>query len=160
MDPDTQNPEPTPAETMVYITFVTADGVVKKAIPQSQAESDGLLEPDAYNLIGSIDLPKPKASGRSCPVCGLTQKDFEKRGRLGCPECYRAFEDVLPSILKRMHRGSLHVGKVPRDSSKEEVLKNRLQYLEKELQDAIRNERFEDAAELRDQIRDLEVLVQ
>jgi protein arginine kinase activator len=55
-----------------------------------------------------------------------------------------------------MHKGAKHVGKIPRDSMEAEVLKNRLQYLEKEMADAIRTERFEDAAILRDQIKDLE----
>ena len=48
-----------------------------------------------------------------CPRCGFTQADFKKSGRLGCPECYKTFAEGLEGLLKTMHKGTRHVGKVP-----------------------------------------------
>ena len=46
--------------------------------------------------------------------CGFTQADFKKAGRLGCcPECYETFAEGLEGLLKTMHKGTRHVGKVP-----------------------------------------------
>ena len=58
-----------------------------------------------------------KASGQkesACPTCGFTHADFKKSGRFGCPACYDHFSDGLVSLLKSMHKGVRHVGKVPK----------------------------------------------
>jgi len=93
----------------------------------------------------------------SCPFCGLSAAAFKEVGRLGCPQCYSTFEVSLRGLLRRIHGGTQHVGKVylPPDPSITEVEK-RLDGLRKKLQRAIDTEDFERAAQLRDQIRTLE----
>ncbi len=92
-----------------------------------------------------------------CGFCGLTFADFRESGRLGCPHCYSAFEPHLKNLLRRIHGGTAHVGKVylPPDPSAGEMEK-RLHGLRRKLQRAVDSEDFERAAELRDQIRALE----
>ena len=96
-------------------------------------------------------------ASEACPFCGLTFGDFRETGRLGCPQCYETFSGHLEGLLRRIHGGTQHVGKVylPPDPSASEMEK-RLETLRRRLNRAVDAEDFERAAELRDQIRSLE----
>jgi len=92
-----------------------------------------------------------------CPSCQLTYEDFKKLGRLGCGECYTAFQDQLGGLLKRIHGSNRHHGKTPGIVSAQTLPKtDSLADLKQQLQQAVEQERFEQAAELRDRIRELE----
>jgi len=98
-----------------------------------------------------------------CPNCGLSYEDFKKFGRLGCSECFKAFQEQLGLLLKKIHGSNRHVGKAPGavaagGQATVEVQDDRsnLQRLKERLQRAILAEDFERAAQLRDQIRQLE----
>jgi protein arginine kinase activator len=93
----------------------------------------------------------------TCPYCGLKGKSFKDEGRLGCPQCYTTFENSLRGLLRRIHGGTQHVGKVylPPDPSIRET-EMRLDGLRKKLQRAVDAEDFERAAELRDEIKSME----
>lgn len=92
-----------------------------------------------------------------CPYCGLSQDDFKKTGRLGCPQCYVTFETNLKSLLRRLHGNTQHVGKVylPPDPGRADQ-EERLAGLRRKLDRAVEREDFERAAQLRDMIRTLE----
>lgn len=101
-------------------------------------------------------LPTP-ADGLRCPSCGGTLKDFRESGRLGCAQCYVAFEGHLRDLLRRLHGSSQHVGEgyaLPGsgDADPRRVLLD----LREQLRRAVENENFELAAELRDRLRVLE----
>ncbi|MFC1594681.1 UvrB/UvrC motif-containing protein [Candidatus Omnitrophota bacterium] len=91
-----------------------------------------------------------------CTNCGLTYEDFRKSGRLGCSECYSVFKQYLSSLLKKIHGSSQHTGKAPAQLTKSIRAKSDLQDLKIKLSLAIQKEEFEEAANLRDQIRELE----
>ena len=76
----------------------------------------------------------------------FTQADFKKAGRLGCPECYKTFAEALEGLLKTMHKGTRHVGKVPESLRQSRDLSDRLKTLQKKLTKAIEEEDFEEAA--------------
>lgn len=111
-------------------------------------------------LAGLAEFEKPakeaEAVSLKCPNCGLTQADFKKIGRLGCSECYTSFKRYLGPLLKRIHGSAQHMGKSPLKVTR--VLKKKidLQELRNSLQKAIEQEAFEEAAKIRDQIRELE----
>jgi len=115
-------------------------------------------------LAGMAEFDKPQgqvdqdnaAVSIKCPNCSLTYADFKKIGRLGCGECYNAFRKYLGPLLKRIHGSTQHTGKSPLKTTK--TLKKRidLQELRNRLQKAVENEAFEEAAKLRDQIKELE----
>lgn len=113
-------------------------------------------------LAGMVEFEKPtkekdlEVTALKCANCGLTYADFKKIGRLGCGECYTAFKKYLGPLLKRIHGSSLHLGKSPVKVTK--VLKKRIdvQDLRQKLQRAIEMEAFEEAAKIRDQIKELE----
>jgi protein arginine kinase activator len=102
-----------------------------------------------------------------CPTCGMTYQDFKTIGQLGCPDCYKAFKKNLMPLLKRIHGSTQYFGKMPAVSSapsgkaqsaraKVVSVAQELQELKTKLQKAVQQEEFEEAARLRDRIRDLE----
>ena len=111
-------------------------------------------------LAGLVEFEKPlkdtETQGVKCASCGLAYADFKKIGRLGCGECYNAFRKYLGTLLKKIHGSNQHIGKSPLKVTK--VLKKKidLQELRRRLQQTIEMEAFEEAAKIRDQIRELE----
>jgi len=102
--------------------------------------------------------PRPADAQEVCPFCGLTYADFREVGRLGCPECWSTFQEQLEKLVRRIHGSAHHTGKVylPPDPSASEMHK-RLEGLRNRLERAVQSEDFERAAQLRDQIRSLEL---
>lgn len=108
--------------------------------------------------------PKKKKSGvreqtgngeKKCEYCGIGFVDFRNSGRLGCPHDYNAFQAELLPLLESIHSSTRHVGKTPRRPS-QRVRSQQLFQLRKDLQKAVTAESYEEAARLRDRIRDLE----
>lgn len=125
---------------------------------QTKIPTTNLLLADFLAKMGGDEpLPGAPQEELTCPFCGLSTADFKEVGRLGCPQCYSTFEGYLRGLLRRIHGGTQHVGKVylPPDPSASEKEK-RLEALRRTLVRAIDGEDFERAAELRDQIRTLE----
>lgn len=89
-----------------------------------------------------------------CESCGMTGAQFREGGRLGCAKCYEAFESILKPIIKRTQSGVSHRGLVPaRLASAME--QSELPELKKRLEQCVREEKYEEAARLRDRIREL-----
>jgi protein arginine kinase activator len=105
---------------------------------------------------GQPQTERPAPVVACCPTCGMTFEHFRKVGRLGCGECYRAFDQLLEPLLKRIHGGHLHRGKEP--SRAEAGLRQRREIAQAKEQMllAVAKEDFERAAMLRDRIRDME----
>lgn len=113
---------------------------------------------DFLAQMGETAAAAPAAeSDAGCSFCGLTFQDFRETGRLGCPHCYSSFEAPLRGLLRRIHGGTQHMGKVylPPDPSASEMEK-RLEALRRKLQRAVDAEDFERAARIRDEIRTME----
>jgi protein arginine kinase activator len=125
------------------------------------AKSKGMNDPTAFSLADQLfglgaALEIEQAGGGTalkCLACGFSQADFKKAGRLGCPECYETFAEPLGGLLKTMHKGTRHVGKVPEALRQNRDLSDRLKLLQKKLTKAIDREDFEEAAILRDEIK-------
>ncbi len=111
-------------------------------------------------LAGMAQFEKPTEEKESvsakCQNCGLTYADFKKIGRLGCGECYGAFKKYLVPLLKRIHVSTLHFVKSPSRVTNMANKKGDLTALRYKLQQAIEVEAFEEAAKIRDQIKELE----
>ena len=106
--------------------------------------------------IGAAEEIEKGAPTQKCPVCGFSQADFKKTGRLGCSECYVTFADGMGSLLKAMHKGTEHVGKFPQRAQRTVALNHRMRALTENLQKAVADENYETAASLRDEIKQLE----
>ena len=90
-----------------------------------------------------------------CSKCGFTYDDFKKTGKLGCNECYRTFRGELLSVLENMQGSTKHNGKVPKKICLSPDEK-KLITLKLKLKKAIKYEEYEQAADIRDEIKVLE----
>jgi protein arginine kinase activator len=93
---------------------------------------------------------------RECPVCGIKFVEFRNSGRLGCPHDYDEFREELLPLLENIHGETRHCGKTPRRLPQNKQTQSELIQLRKQLQQAVTREAYEDAARLRDRIRQLE----
>lgn len=92
-----------------------------------------------------------------CPYCGISEGEFRRTGRLGCPQCYAHFEPQLRSLLRRLHGSPQHVGKIYMSVGSEAGDRiAKLSAMRRRLQRAVDTEDFELAAELRDRIHEME----
>jgi protein arginine kinase activator len=101
--------------------------------------------------------PEGSSDTLRCEHCGFTQNDFKKHGRFGCPHCYETFNSMVEPMLDNMHKGTNHTGKVPQKALDRKSLYDRLTQLEGNLEDAIKSERYEDAARFRDEINQVKL---
>jgi len=140
----------------VHLTQILDNKVHKVDLCEDCAQEKGVTDPSGFSLAdlllkASLN-PEAEAGVVRCEQCGLTQADFKKLGRFGCPACYEAFKDMLEPMLAGMHKGSIHQGKIPRVALSRKSLSDRLTKLEVDLTEAIKSERYEEAARFRDEI--------
>lgn len=105
--------------------------------------------------LAEVSSPKGKLTAK-CPNCGLTYDEFGKAGRLGCAECYNAFAKLLLPLIKRVQRSTIHIGKRPGKVSRQTSHTHDLKVLQDRLRKSVQLEEFEEAARLRDEIRQAE----
>jgi protein arginine kinase activator len=98
----------------------------------------------------------PTAPNRECPICGLKFVEFRNTGRLGCPHDYQEFREQLTPLLENIHGETRHRGKTPRRLPQNKQTQSELIQLRKDLLQAVNKEAYEEAARLRDRIRQLE----
>jgi protein arginine kinase activator len=103
------------------------------------------LYPESASKVGTVQ----------CPSCGIRYSQFARTGRLGCADCYGAFETQLKQILRRIHGATRHQGRAPRGGDGSTMRRRDLGRLREELNRAVEREEFELAARLRDEIRKL-----
>ena len=108
-------------------------------------------------LLGEAEKNEPQEQEKiTCMKCGWTLSQLRKTGRLGCPQCYKSFSEVLNDAFETMHRGKLHVGKKPGGKINESsTLMLEVMNLKKELEELVKREEYEKAAVVRDKISDL-----
>lgn len=92
-----------------------------------------------------------------CPVCGSAFSDIAESGKVGCAECYKTFYEELAPYLKRVHGSIKHTGKIP-NSAPLAVKPNDedISSLRMELNRLVSEEKYEDAAVVRDKIKRIE----
>ncbi|HEX2100488.1 MAG TPA: UvrB/UvrC motif-containing protein [Candidatus Synoicihabitans sp.] len=141
----------------VHLTQIVNHKVHKVDLCEECAQAKGVTDPSGFSLAdlllkASLNPEPASPAGMRCEQCGFTQADFKKHGRFGCPHCYETFRTTLDPMLENMHKGTAHVGKVPQRALDRKSLHDRLVKLEASLQEAIKAERYEEAARFRDEI--------
>lgn len=100
-----------------------------------------------------------------CNKCGLTYDEFVENGKFGCENCYETFNEKVNHLVKNLHGSMVHIGRKPKyieenkidvDSKKESKEESKIDKLNKDLKKAIKEERYEDAAKIRDEIKKLD----
>ena len=120
------------------------------------AQSPGQNKAVLFKLLQKTARRSQKAAGPACPTCQMSLQEFRAQGRLGCADCYGAFRAHLDPLLLRMHQASRHVGRGPGVAPAELDLTANITRLRERMDLAIREEAYEDAARLRDELTKLE----
>lgn len=113
----------------------------------------GIMGQDASNEIKNAPVPAMK-----CKTCGMTAEEFNRTGLLGCADCYETFGESIQILLKRIHGNVRHHGKTPKKLAGKINQTRSLLSMKEELQKCILEENYEQAAILRDKIREAEKL--
>lgn len=112
--------------------------------------------PNFFGDLFALPEKTSKRGAKTCPGCGATWQDIVNLGKARCPECYRTFADELDATVRSMHGNVTHTGRAPLKERAAHEKENQLADLKKQLQQAVADEKFEDAAALRDKIHALE----
>ena len=147
----------------VHLTNIENNQKREIHLCQKCAEAQQLVQKQELNLpailhtlIGQHVGPVTDELARlTCPACGIRDMEFRAAGRLGCPHDYNVFRVGLEPLLSRIHRTCRHVGKRPRRAISLEK-QAELVELRQRLRAAVEAEAFEEAAQLRDLLRQKE----
>jgi protein arginine kinase activator len=158
-------------EATIHLTEIVNNQMIEIHLCETCAQEKGTEFKTHFqlgDLMGSLmGMEKaPKASEKKlaarCPECGLSYEEFGKTGRLGCAFCYEAFSKLLLPLIKRVQRSTQHTGKKPSKVASSVIPSPQppagpdLKILQERLKKSIQMEAFEEAARLRDEIKQLE----
>ncbi len=146
----------------IHLTEIVKNTKTERHLCEDCAREEGiaLTTPASLQDVLSGMLQAHEDAGReaalACPACGLTYAEFRQGGRLGCPHDYEVFAEPLRDVFEKVHGATEHAGKVPARLGADERDQRDLLQLRRKLQEAVEEERYEEAARLRDQIRERE----
>lgn len=129
-----------------------------KSILQADAESPDPAHSATAKATDAADDDddEPAETIPPCPGCGITWEEVQSNVRFGCDRDYDHFRDHVELLLQRLHHATKHTGKVPANLGQMRERRDEVQRLSRELEDAIVIENYEEAAKLRDRIKELE----
>jgi protein arginine kinase activator len=169
-------------EATVFLTQIINGQMTTVNLCDACSKAKGVTDEAGFGLAeaflssGSAEVPSTEAV---CAACGFTASQLKKIGRMGCPECYSTFREGLDHLLRAMHKGTRHIGKVPASiqiRTDVEILPTpppaapkpraskkaaappppvTIAQLREQLEAAVRDERYEDAAALKKEIERL-----
>ena len=152
-------------DVVITLTEIDGDGVRQVRLCERCAAERGVQtaismpKPQIGSFLQTVHQQVTSAAGDAtrCPFCSSTLRDFRQSGRLGCPQCYIAFEQSLRDLLRRVQGSSCHMGREYEGPSDAHMLPVGIaSQLRERLQRAVANEQFELAATLRDQLKAVE----
>ena len=151
-------------EATIHLTEILNSQMVEIHLCEACAEQKGTdfkAHFDFNKLLASLgefgeELKSERVSKVVCKECGMSYEEFGRTGRLGCANCYQAFEKLLLPLIKRIQRDVRHHGKVPSKAPSDIKQTLELRELQERLRKSIQAETFEEAAKIRDRIQQLE----
>jgi protein arginine kinase activator len=155
----------TPGEAPSHVTEQHLCEVCAQTLDLPHAPALQKAQLDIWKLLQITAKQTRRKGTPTCGGCGLQLEEFRRKGRLGCPQCYEAFAAHLGEVLERVHGARQHVGRLPGTDAAippapVDALalerEQRLVDLRQKLEIAIREEAYENAARLRDELKQLE----
>ncbi|MAF66301.1 MAG: hypothetical protein CMJ84_11675 [Planctomycetes bacterium] len=125
-------------------------------LPHAPVQAQKKTMADIWKLLQVSAQQSKQVPEVTCVECGMTLSEFRQKGRLGCPADYELFAPHVGELLERVHGSREHVGRLPGLSEEELDRLRKLEQLRMELESAVREEDYENAARLRDEIRILD----
>jgi len=153
-----------PKQATLHITEVLGEDRFEEVHLCEDCAKKYLYEPQHQKKVAAAAAADAVVAGeeadplgeKQCEACGIKFVEFRNHGRLGCPHDYDAFKDDLLPLLESVHGDTRHAGKAPRRLPRAKGAQLELSQLRRKLQQLITDEKYEDAAALRDRIRQLE----
>jgi protein arginine kinase activator len=172
-------------EATVFLTQIINGQMTTVNLCDACSKAKGVTDEAGFGLAEAFLSSHPPSSHTApepaCEACGFTASQLKKIGRMGCPECYNTFREGLDNLLRAMHKGTTHKGKVPARTSlipdipppvkrppppasseppaqpppapqPQLPAKPTVVQLREQLENAVREERYEDAAALKKEI--------
>ena len=151
----------------VFLTQLVEGQMKKVCLCDPCAQERGVTDPTGFSLadllLGGTAAgpatgklaPGSAGGGKKCPTCGFSLDDLRRVRRFGCGDCYTTFADEVGQLVRGMHQGTSHVGKVPVGLMAQHVRHQRIEELRSRLEQAIVSESYEEAAGIRDEILNL-----
>lgn len=152
-----------------FVDLYVCEDCIKKLLDISGVDQGSLSQFSFDNLLKIFFTGKEFTidNSKKCNICGCSFEDFQKSGILGCPECYEVFKEKIDPIIINYQGSNKHIGKSSKYKEsiffKQGYEKKEIEYntdnkiqLKIELQKAIDEERYEDAAIIRDRIKESE----
>lgn len=150
-------------EATIHLTEILNNQMIEVHMCEPCAQEKGTDFKTHFNLdeflAGFSEQEKPEKSLEKpaliCSECHLSYEEFGKTGRLGCAHCYVSFFRPLLSLIRRVQRADHHEGRKPPSVQRERMVKpiSDLKMLQDRLRKSIQLEEFEEAARIRDEIR-------
>ena len=149
-------------QATVHMTEIVGQDKKEVHLCENCAQNQGLTLKGQVSLAdflaGLIKAPVNQEMSRlaklECPACGINYIEFQSKGRFGCPKDYDVFERLVEPLIEKIHGATEHVGKAPEahgNSAEAQIVA-----LKRRLKAAIDEERYEDAAGIRDEIKKAE----
>lgn len=156
-------------EAVVHLTKIVGETVTTQHLCARCAAEQGIAtEPEALQApMGAllVEMASERAGAAPdalviCPGCGATLDDIRNTGRVGCATCWSTFDLPLRALVRRLNGSVRHVGEMyhaPGDDTEDptRALRRERERLRSALRQAVALEQFEDAARLRDQLREI-----
>lgn len=151
-------------QATIHLTEIINNQMVEIHICESCAQEKGTEFKTHFDVgdilsnfsdIGLLE-EEAKKGKLKCSGCSITYDDFAKSGRLGCPECYQSFSKLLMPLIQRVQRASHHLGKKPKNIPTTTRNRHDLRQIQERLRKCIQMEQFEEAAKLRDEIKQIQ----
>ncbi|MGF1453045.1 MAG: UvrB/UvrC motif-containing protein [Opitutales bacterium] len=152
----------------VHLTQIVNNQIKKLDFCETCPYQKGITDPQGISLAELLAQgPSPFVEASSgggvatamatlqCGTCGLTPQDFKKHHRLGCPDCYSELSAFVMPMLANMQKDQIHHGKAPRRMLARIEKQRERSQLETDLANAVAEERYEEAAKLRDALKAL-----
>jgi len=150
-------------QATVHFTRIINGQKVEMVVCEACARESEEIKISFHKLLSGImgmeaakTIPNEPAPALKCASCGMTAEEFNKTGLLGCTECYTTFGEMMQTLTKRIHGNAKHHGKIPRQMAAKLQPARNLVAMKQELQKCIREENYEQAAILRDKIKEAE----
>ena len=147
------------SQATVFLTQIVDGKMQKVNLCEACSKEKGVTDPTGFALadlllgLGAAQEMERGGTVQKCPTCGFSQADFKKTGRPGCGACYQTFSEGLATLLKGMHKGTEHIGKIPARALQSIQRDSQVRTLQRDLRKAVAAEDYESAARLRDQLK-------
>jgi len=119
-----------------------------------QTVAEAILK-DLSAEVKSATADSGRKDSLECPACHMRWRDYGQSRRVGCPACYEAFAELFDPFIRVWHKGAnRHVvnRRVRTAESEPRLSGEREEALRSRLREAIKAERYEEAARLRDEL--------